>query len=183
MMKPKAKRTSCTLVLFALILCAVFAFASCEKGNDTSVDPNTEYTITFVTDCDTEIDPITVKHGEMAEKPENPIKEGHVFKGWFTDINNDETVYIFDETAVTSNVTLYAKWQIRQYVITYADNAGNPIEGLGGTADWGTKLTRPNETGLGKPGYILKWYTAAGEIWDFDTSKVVANPQLSICIY
>ncbi len=176
MMKPKAKRPLCIAVLLALVMCATFAFASCQNTGEPN---NTEYTITFVTDSATEIEPITVKHGEMAEKPENPRKDGHVFKGWYTDLNNTENAFIFDETPVTSNLTLYALWQIRQYTITYQDNNGNVLDGIGGTADWGTLLTKPDETAYAKDGYILKWYTTAGDIWDFETSKVVANTTLS----
>ena len=47
-----------------------------------------------------------VKEGEKATKPADPVKEGYIFKGWFV----GETAYDFN-SAVTSDVTLTAKWE------------------------------------------------------------------------
>ena len=40
--------------------------------------------------------------------PDNPTKDGYTFKGWYTDVNLTNE---FDfNTPITSNITLYAKW-------------------------------------------------------------------------
>lgn len=61
------------------------------------------YKIKFVAEETTEQ---TVNHGEKIKKPEDPVKEGFVFLGWF---NGDEA-YDFN-SEVTADLILTAKWQ------------------------------------------------------------------------
>ncbi len=65
------------------------------------------YTVRFL-DGDTEIASVTVREGDKAAPPEAPVKEGFRFEGWYTD-REGTTPYDF-ETAVTADLTLYAKW-------------------------------------------------------------------------
>ncbi|MBR2969269.1 MAG: InlB B-repeat-containing protein [Clostridia bacterium] len=177
MRKLNGKRLlSIVLGLILTVSMAAF-FVSC-KGPVQQLPE--ECTVTFETEGGTAVDPIVVKGGEMAEKPENPTKSGHVFKGWYLDLNNTEAgAFMFDETPITGDITLHALWQIRQFVITYKHPSGEEMEGLGGVANWGTLLTKPDETALAKDGYLVKWYTDQGGIWDFETSKVTANTTLT----
>ncbi|MBQ9709522.1 MAG: InlB B-repeat-containing protein [Clostridia bacterium] len=177
MRKLNGKRLlSIVLGLILTVSMAAF-FVSC-KGPVMQLPE--ECTVTFETEGGTAVDPIVVKGGEMAEKPENPTKSGHVFKGWYLDLNNTEAgAFMFDETPITGDITLHALWQIRQFVITYKHPSGEEMEGLGGVANWGTLLTKPDETALAKDGYLVKWYTDQGGIWDFETSKVTANTTLT----
>lgn len=41
-----------------------------------------------------------------------PTKEGYVFSGWYGDLDDLSSKYIFDEV-LNENITLYAKWEIR----------------------------------------------------------------------
>lgn len=66
------------------------------------------YTVTFDTQGGSEIDSVRVTRNSTVAKPEDPIREGYTFEGWFTDADCAE-VYDFD-TKVTKNITLYAKW-------------------------------------------------------------------------
>ncbi|MCI5568767.1 MAG: InlB B-repeat-containing protein [Lachnospiraceae bacterium] len=50
----------------------------------------------------------TVEHGKTATKPANPTASGWTFKGWYTEAACTNA-YDFS-TAVTGNITLYAKW-------------------------------------------------------------------------
>ena len=50
----------------------------------------------------------TVQSGNKATKPTDPTASGYTFCGWYTD-SACTTAYNFD-TAVTSDITLYAKW-------------------------------------------------------------------------
>lgn len=60
------------------------------------------------------IEPASVEYGESVAAPENPIREGYTFAGWYTSEDNgatlSETAYDFN-SPVTSSFTLYAKWQ------------------------------------------------------------------------
>ena len=177
MMKQNTKRLLFISVVISLLALTAL-FGACVDGQ-TSVDES-EYTITFATEGGTAIDPITVKSGEMAERPENPTKAGHIFKGWFTDLGNTETPFVFDETPITADITLHALWQIRVFSVAYLDENGDPVPGIeGGTVNWGSYLEKPDESTIAKEGYLVKWYTAAGDIWDFETSKITANTTLT----
>lgn len=56
-------------------------------------------------------------------KPDDPTLEGYNFKGWYTDVNYT-TVWNFDSDLVSSNVTLYAKYERISFTITYNKNGG-----------------------------------------------------------
>lgn len=67
-------------------------------------------TITFnLMGHDIQIDPIRVEVGEKIVKPEDPIEEGHVFRGWYKD-RIFVSEWDFDNDIVTGSMTLYAKW-------------------------------------------------------------------------
>ncbi len=51
----------------------------------------------------------SLKKGEKAEKPADPVLTGFTFEGWYTDIALTEE-YDF-EASVTKDLTLYAKWK------------------------------------------------------------------------
>ncbi|MBY0203736.1 MULTISPECIES: S-layer homology domain-containing protein [Paenibacillus] len=65
--------------------------------------------VTFVTNGGTPILSQSVGHNLMATEPSPPSKAGYKFLGWYTDI---ELTQAYDfQSPVTSNLTLYAKWQ------------------------------------------------------------------------
>ncbi|MDO4554560.1 MAG: InlB B-repeat-containing protein, partial [Lachnospiraceae bacterium] len=63
------------------------------------------------------------KADETVEEPVAPIVEKYVFGGWYTDKEcTDANVWVFDgENAdkVTEDITLYAKWTLKEYSITH----------------------------------------------------------------
>lgn len=71
------------------------------------------YHVTFRSDGGTEIAEQQVKSGEKISKPQDPVKEGYHFLGWYTD-NQFFHEYEFD-SAVNSNIVLYAKWEAHVY--------------------------------------------------------------------
>ena len=86
-------------------------------------------TVTLEPDNGTEAIIITVANGEMAEAPPIPVKEGYTFEGWFAE--GEETAFDFDNTPVTTDITLKAKWEETQG----GDNSGGDNPGgdnLGG---------------------------------------------------
>ena len=83
------------------------------KDNSTKDNPtkdNPSYTVTFsINDgTDTIASKETVPSGDKATRPENPGRSSYIFDYWYTDIGFT-TPYNFN-TAVKSNITLYAKW-------------------------------------------------------------------------
>ena len=65
------------------------------------------YTVRFL-DGDAELSSLTVQAGDKAAPPDEPEKEGFRFAGWHTD--REGTAPFDFETAVTADLTLYAKW-------------------------------------------------------------------------
>lgn len=66
----------------------------------------TVYQVTFVVDEETEA--TYVNSGSTLSQPTDLSKEGYTLEGWYTDKACTEE-YDF-ETAVTADITLYAKW-------------------------------------------------------------------------
>ncbi len=66
------------------------------------------YNVHFNTDGGTKIDSQTVNAGTKAARPNDPVKEGFLFGGWYKD---EECTEVFDFTEpVSGNTTIYAKW-------------------------------------------------------------------------
>lgn len=70
-------------------------------------------TLTFDTQGGQLIDPIVAEGGTPFVMPNDPVREGYVFVGWYTNKNYDENnrlSYVMPRT----NTTAYARWQIRE---------------------------------------------------------------------
>ena len=75
---------------------------------DQSDSSSVSYTVTFMIDNEYSAAVQTVIKGNKAVKPSDPVKDGYVFVGWYTD-SSLSTPFSFD-TPIESNMTLYAKW-------------------------------------------------------------------------
>ncbi|MCL2045003.1 MAG: InlB B-repeat-containing protein [Oscillospiraceae bacterium] len=69
----------------------------------------TTFTVTFNSNGGSAVTSQTVATGGKVTKPADPTKSGNTFAGWFSNAALT-TPYNFD-TAVTANLTLYAKWE------------------------------------------------------------------------
>jgi uncharacterized repeat protein (TIGR02543 family) len=98
-------------------------------------------------------------------------KTGHTFAGWNTNANGTSGTNYTDgqSVTITAGMTLFAKWTIISYTITYA--AGTGGSGTGPTTpvsvNHGSTFTTPANT------FIRNGFTFAG--WQSDTSTVGAN--------
>ena len=121
------------------------------------------YTVKFDlqdTSITTTIPNQTVNHGATVTEPAAPTKVGYTFGGWykeptcatefkFTNGQSNETV--------TSNITLYAKWSINQYSVTF-NNQGHGIQPPQQMVNHGDKARNPGD--LVEQGYRFEgWYT------------------------
>ena len=113
-------------------------------------------TISFETNGGTTISPIHVLCDEYLTKPATPYKEGYSFVGWYTD-STLQNEFNFENTKIQSSYTLYAKWQINQYTITFTDPEGT-FEDVVITDDYGTSIPSTSIPTLPtKTGYTVTW--------------------------
>ena len=71
----------------------------------------------------------TPASGSTVTKPADPTREGYTFGGWYTDAACTKA-YDF-ATAVTSDMTLYAKWTKNETSSSGSDNAGGEKDNAG----------------------------------------------------
>ena len=128
-----------------------------------------QYTISFDTDGGSEVPSITDDYGQAVEAPADPTKEGHDFKGWFTDDTFAEE-YEFT-TIPAEDITVYAKWEIQKFTVTFAGSDIAPVTDVpyGSTVERPANPTRDPE---GETKYrFLGWFSDSGltEAFDFST--------------
>ena len=113
------------------------------------------YKVSFDTNGGSEVSGQTVEWNKLAAKPETePVKEGYTFAGWYAD-KDCKTEYDF-KAAVKTDVTIYAKWTINSYKVTFDTNGGSEVSGQ--TVEWNKAATKP-ETEPTKEGYTFAgWY-------------------------
>lgn len=68
----------------------------------------TSYIVTFQANGGTAVPAMSVLSGEKITLPSAPSYSGYIFMGWFTD--KDLTTEFNQNTPITSNIILYAKW-------------------------------------------------------------------------
>lgn len=98
------------------------------------------YTITFNTNGGTPVNPVTYDYQATTSAPVVPLKEGHTFAGWYSDAILT-TSYVFN-TMPAENLTLYAKWTINQYTISFNANGGSLVTAL--TQNFGSTINEPS---------------------------------------
>ncbi|WP_407269434.1 InlB B-repeat-containing protein [Radiobacillus sp. PE A8.2] len=133
-----------------------------------------EYTVTFDSNGGTEIDSKKVTYDTTVSEPTEPTRTGYTFEGWHSDAEL-ETAYAFD-TKIKDDTTLYAKWTINTFEVTFKDYDGDTL--TTDTVDYGSSATAPsNPTRTG--------YTFNGWDKDFDriTSALTVTAQYTINQY
>ncbi len=93
-MAKSQKRVATALVLVALLLLSVCMFSACGSK---------DYTVTFMIEGKSEV--VSVVDGKVTP-PEDPAKDGYIFRGWYTD---ETFTSPFDANAeIKENMTVYA---------------------------------------------------------------------------
>ena len=111
------------------------------------------FAVTFDTKGGSIVPVENVLNGQKATKPADPTRAGYTFGGWYIE-EGYANPYDF-ATPVKNALTLYAKWTINQYTITFKPENGDKDTTI--TQNYDTAVTAPaNPTKTG--------YTFAG--WD-----------------
>ena len=133
-----------------------------------------------------------VPYGEKVNAPAAPTKDGYDFEGWYN--KDGGAKWEFAVNTVSSDVDLYAKWNLKKYAVIFSVNGGNgslsaKLDGnnfTGGQVDHGKILeftATPNSEYE-----VDKWTVTGGELVegtgaDGSTSakvKVTANTNVSV---
>ena len=85
------------------------AYVTVDLGKAIGENPTT-HTVTFVSNGGTEIAPKEVVSGLKINEPSKPIKDKYIFRGWYEEATFN-TKFDFYNTPITSDMTLYAKWE------------------------------------------------------------------------
>jgi len=116
------------------------------------------YTITFNTDGGTAITNASVNYNQTLTQPTAPTKTGYQFAGWFTDAN--KTNAFVSTTPITQNITLYAKWTINTFIVSFDEDGGSVVADV--NIDYNQTLTEP--TAPLKVGHtFVGWFTDANK--------------------
>ena len=122
-----------------------------------------KYTVTYINEGK-EYHKETALYGNTIKNVENPTKEGYTFIGWY-DINDKKVNH---PITVTKNMTLYSKYEINSYKISYYNEGVKYIEDQ--KINYGENALKPN-TNPSKIGYTFKYWSLKenGEKYEFST--------------
>ena len=108
--------------------------------------PN-NYTVSFDVNGGDELDTkeINVTFDKTYGDLPTPNREGFAFLGWLTE--NNEEITSGTTVNITNNHTLYAKWTINKYTISFEFNGGDKCPVIMGNYNTSFTLPKPNRTG------------------------------------
>ena len=138
------------------------------------------YTITYEKNDGSTATTQTKLAGVALTAPTQPTKTGYSFAGWFTDSSlADAYEYTFGSAPTTGNFTLYAKWTLDTYTITYHCIGGNTNPTTYTIEDSAFSLDVPSGTDPENPAleaesyYFNGWYTNSAYT---GTAKTAIDP-------
>ncbi len=133
-----------------------------------------EYTIKF-TGIDS-MKMVKVKSGSYTKRPEDPVKEGYTFVGWY----NEGNLYDFN-SKVEKDIVLVAKWEktldngindndYKSFTVSFNTEGGSLIDQV--NVKEGEIIPRPSDPV--KEGYTLVEWQLDGKKYDFN-AKITSN--------
>ncbi|MBP7222205.1 MAG: InlB B-repeat-containing protein, partial [Sedimentibacter sp.] len=103
----------------------------------------------------------------------SPTRTGYTFGGWYRESTFNTAVAAISTTS-TGTVTLYAKWTINTYTVTFNSQGGSAVSSV--STNYNTTISTP--TAPTRTGYtFVGWYkeSACTNVWSFSTDKVSGN--------
>ena len=120
--------------------------------------PIESFQVTFDSQGGSSVEPLNVHEGNTLSIP-NVSREGYSLDGWYISADQGNTLYekwLFPTSIVTSDITLYAKWVVNEYTITFHCNGGSSIDSI--VQDFATTLIEPSIPT--RQGYTFSgWYS------------------------
>ena len=170
-------------VLMVSALLAVLAFFACDLvpseilPHDNTADPENSiysYTVTFVSNGGSAVVEQTVEGGGLVSEPyPAPARSLYTFIGWYSD-SDLTAAWDFAGDTVKADMTLYAKWAVTEYTVTFESNGGSTVSDQ--TVVEGGQVPRPADPI--KPGEnFVAWYSddSLTSAWSFLNDTVTAD--------
>jgi uncharacterized repeat protein (TIGR02543 family) len=114
-----------------------------------------------------------IARNSTMDAPAIPFRAGHEFRGWFREAEGT-TPWDFKSDLVTKDTTLFAKWSVNSYTVSFDSAGGSQVSNM--TVVFNSILPVPVKPE--RPGYLfLGWYrdSVYKEVWNFASEKVTTN--------
>jgi uncharacterized repeat protein (TIGR02543 family) len=147
------------LIRMSFLLLAIFTLTGC-FGPDS-------ITVTFDTGGGTPIEAIVTDEKTPVTFPDDPVLTGHMFEGWSLSSDGSGDL-LSDQTDFENDVTLYARWIILDFTLSFETNGGSILDDM--RIPYGSIVTEPSTPT--KDGHAFAgWYDDPGFITPhtFDT--------------
>lgn len=128
----------------------VGGLASCQSTSSSStpsagsVEADEEYVVKFNNNYDGKVIKVTVLAGKTVTLPEDPVRPGYIFGGWFMDYRQDCTEEFDESLPINADITVYAKWlqNEQEHIVTFhfLDKVTSDVTVI---VDHGDTLVRP----------------------------------------
>ena len=109
-----------------------------------------------------------IEHGSIVNLP-IPLKEGYVFKGWFTGNSINDSQFT-NTSLITSNLTLYARWEIGIYTVKFVNIENHVFDEI--AVSYGESVTPPSAPSV--TGYtFIQWSESLNDIKENLIAKAI----------
>jgi uncharacterized protein (TIGR02145 family)/uncharacterized repeat protein (TIGR02543 family) len=136
-----------------------------------------KYTVTFNVQGGTDVSAQIIEYDGLVTAPAAPVREGYTFGGWYKEATCTN-LWNFSTGHVAAAVTLFAKWTVNDYTVTFNDqNATTRVSPGTKTVTFPAKTTGNLPAAPVKTGYIFGgWNTASdGSGSDFTELTTIAG--------
>jgi len=118
---------------FAFLVIFLLVLSGCSEPGEETLPSNPTITIDhlilyFETNGGETISPLTITETTPTDALPTPTKEGYEFIGWF--LNSELTMPSNQISLVSETMTLYAKWTLKTYQITFEMNGHGNLDPL-----------------------------------------------------
>lgn len=78
-------------------------------ANELTIILSADCKVCFESNGGSSVEEQIIPYGEKVVEPENPVRKGYTFSGWYSDIDRT-TPWDFENDTVSGNLVLYASW-------------------------------------------------------------------------
>lgn len=165
-----SKKSRFAILTFVLLLAIGMCCVACNNSSTKK-----SYKVSFDTDGGTEVAEIVCNEGDKLSLPTDPAKAHYTFDGWYTNAERTPDSKFNAEKAISSDMTLYAKWQAVKYTVTFKADGEQVGEVLTYTVE-NKQITEPDVP-------VKVGYNGAWEEYELNCENIVVNAVYTVIPY